>query len=69
MGEAGVPTARYYPKPIHKQTAYAHFPLAGNGLPRTEDASQTVISLPMHPYLDSDTQDRIIEAAIQAVKT
>ncbi|WP_371396485.1 DegT/DnrJ/EryC1/StrS family aminotransferase [Fretibacter rubidus] len=68
MGEAGIPTARYYPKPIHKQTAYAHFPVAGNGLARTDDASHSVISLPMHPYLENDVQDRIIETAIKAAK-
>ena len=66
MGEAGIPTARYYPKPIHQQTAYNHYPVAGNGLSQTEDASHTVISLPMHPYLDVDTQDHIIQIAIRA---
>ena len=29
----GVPTAVYYPKPLHLQTAYRAFPVAGNGLP------------------------------------
>lgn len=64
---AGVPTARYYPKPIHMQTAYAHFPTAGNGLPATEDCIDKIISLPMHPYLDEATQDVIIDAVIKAV--
>lgn len=65
---ADIPTARYYPKPIHKQTAYVHFPVSGNGLAHTDDAANTVISLPMHAYLDVDTQDRIIDAAIKAVQ-
>jgi dTDP-4-amino-4,6-dideoxygalactose transaminase len=66
LTRAGVPTAIYYPKPLHQQTAYRHFPRAGNGLPAAEQASLEVLSLPMHPYLDEDTQDRIIAAVIDA---
>jgi dTDP-4-amino-4,6-dideoxygalactose transaminase len=58
----GIPTARYYPKPVHMQTAYAHFPIAGNGLLNTEECIDKVISLPMHPYLDEPLQDMIITA-------
>jgi dTDP-4-amino-4,6-dideoxygalactose transaminase len=56
----GVPTAIYYPKSIHQQTAYRHFPVADGGLPVSEALSADVISLPMHAYLDEATQDRII---------
>ena len=63
----GIPTARYYPKPIHMQTAYSHFPVAGNGLPNTMDCIDTIISLPMHPYLNEADQDRIIETAKAAL--
>ena len=58
----GVPTAIYYPKSIHQQTAYRHFPVADGGLPVSEALSADVISLPMHAYLDEATQDRIIAA-------
>jgi dTDP-4-amino-4,6-dideoxygalactose transaminase len=58
----GVPTAVYYPIPLHRQPAYDMYPVGGNGLPVTDAASRTVISLPMHPYLDEATQDRIIAA-------
>jgi len=58
----GVPTAAYYPKPLHLQTAYRDFPVAGNGLPVSEAKAARVISLPMHPYLDEATQDVIIAA-------
>jgi len=58
----GVPTAIYYPKSIHQQTAYRHFPVADGGLPASEALSADVISLPMHAYLDEATQDRIIAA-------
>ena len=58
----GVPTAVYYPVPMHQQAPYAHFPQGAGGLPVTEAKAETVLALPMHPYLDAATQDRIIEA-------
>ena len=58
----GVPTAAYYPKPLHRQTAYRDFPVAGGSLPVSDAAGARVVSLPMHPYLDEATQDLIIEA-------
>lgn len=63
----GVPTAIYYPKSMHQQTAYRHFPVAEGGLPVCEMLSRECISLPMHPYLDTATQDRIISAVRDAV--
>ncbi len=68
MKEDGIPTMVYYPKPLHLQTAYRHFPLAGNGLPVSERLAQEVLSLPMHPYLDDATQDRVIESFTKALK-
>lgn len=67
LKDRGVPTALYYSKPLHQQTAYRHHPVAGNGLPITERVAQDVVSLPMHPYLDRDTQDLIIEAVRTAL--
>ncbi len=61
----GIPTARYYPKPVHQQSAYAHYPTQGNGLVNTVDCIESIISLPMHPYLEQDTQDTIIDAIIK----
>jgi dTDP-4-amino-4,6-dideoxygalactose transaminase len=58
----GIPTAIYYPKSLHQQTAYKHFPVADRGVPVSERVSEDVISLPMHAYLDEATQDRIIKA-------
>ncbi len=62
LKEQGVPTAAYYPKPLHVQTAYRDFPVAGNGLPVSMDKAGKVVSLPMHADLDEATQDRIVEA-------
>ena len=58
----GVPTAIYYPKSMHQQTAYRNYPAAEGGLPVSEKLSDDVISLPMHAYLDEPTQQRVIEA-------
>jgi len=58
----GIPTAIYYTKSMHQQTAYREFPVADGGLPASERLSDDVISLPMHAYLDEATQQRVIEA-------
>jgi dTDP-4-amino-4,6-dideoxygalactose transaminase len=58
----GIPTAIYYPKSMHQQTAYRDFPVADGGLAVCESLSRDVISLPMHAYLDEPTQQRIIGA-------
>ncbi len=63
----GVPTAIYYPKPLHQQTAYRDFPVAGNGLPVSDRLAREVLALPMHPYLDQPTQGRIVEAVRSAL--
>jgi dTDP-4-amino-4,6-dideoxygalactose transaminase len=63
----GIPTAIYYPKSMHQQTAYRDFPVADGGLPASEKLSADVISLPMHAYLDEATQERVIKAVRGAV--
>jgi len=67
MKAKGVPTAVYYPKPLHKQTAYSKFPVAGNGLPVCEDLAGRVVSLPMHPYLTDAQITHITEAVKSAL--
>ena len=58
----GVPTAVYYPVPMHRQAPYAHFPQGPGGLPVSDAKAATVLALPMHPYLTPEVQDRIIAA-------
>ena len=58
----GVPTAIYYPIPLHRQQAYKHYPVGEGGVAVSDRLAGEVISLPMHAYLDAATQDRIIEA-------
>jgi dTDP-4-amino-4,6-dideoxygalactose transaminase len=66
LRKRGVPSAVYYGKPLHQQTAYRDFPVSANGLLVSEELSSKVLSLPMHPYMDEDTQDYIIESVKQA---
>lgn len=58
----GVPTAVYYPIPLHQQPAYSGHSTGPQGLAVTEAKSKVVISLPMHSDLDEATQDQIIAA-------
>ncbi|HXW25585.1 MAG TPA: DegT/DnrJ/EryC1/StrS family aminotransferase [Xanthobacteraceae bacterium] len=60
LAAQGIATGAYYPKPLNRQPAYRHYPVAGNGLPATERLAAEVLSLPMHAYLDAATQDRVI---------
>lgn len=62
----GVPTAVYYPKPLHRQTAYRNYPHTG-ALSVSDRLSEEVLSLPMHPYLEQDVQRRIAAALINAI--
>lgn len=59
---AGVPTAVYYPIPIHLSTAYKSLGYAMGDLPVCEGLADRVFSLPMHPYLEDGDIDRIASA-------
>jgi dTDP-4-amino-4,6-dideoxygalactose transaminase len=64
LKESGVPTMVYYPLPLSRQKAYAHYPSAP--VPVSEALCAKVVSLPMHPYLDEAAQDRVIHAALKS---
>jgi len=59
----GIPSAVYYPLPMHRQPPYEAYPAPG-GLPVTMAKADTVIALPMHPYLTPQVQDEIIAAIV-----
>lgn len=63
----GVPTAIYYTRPLHRQTAYGSYPVAPGGTPVSDDICERVISLPMHPYLGQADQDRVVRALAGAL--
>jgi UDP-2-acetamido-2-deoxy-ribo-hexuluronate aminotransferase len=62
LQENKIPTAIYYPKPLHLQTAFASLGYAPGAFPVSEDAANRIFSLPMHPYLSQVDQERIIDA-------
>lgn len=65
LTQAGIACAVYYPIPLHRQEVYA-----GNtqALPQAEAAAGAVLSLPIHPYLETATIERICEVAIGAAR-
>ena len=63
----GIPTAIYYPIPLHRQQAYKQYPVGEGGVAVSDRLAAEVISLPMHAYLDAPTQDRIIDATRRAL--
>jgi UDP-2-acetamido-2-deoxy-ribo-hexuluronate aminotransferase len=56
-----IPTAIYYPKPLHLQEAFAYLKHKPGGFPVCEEIAKKIFSLPMHPYLGVDDQDKIID--------
>jgi dTDP-4-amino-4,6-dideoxygalactose transaminase len=63
----GIPTAIYYPIPLHRQQAYRHYPVGEGGVAVSDRSAAEVLSLPMHGYLDAATQARIIDAVRRAL--
>jgi len=61
LKEAGIPTAVYYPRPLHLQTAFKFLGYQTGGFPVSEDFSSRIFSLPMHPYLSIADQEKITQ--------
>jgi UDP-2-acetamido-2-deoxy-ribo-hexuluronate aminotransferase len=57
---AGIPTAIYYPLPLHLQGAFAHLGHKPGDFPTSEGIAARIFSLPMHPYLTAADQDYIV---------
>ena len=54
LKDAGIPSAVYYPKPLHLQTAFAHLGYGEGDFPVSEEMSQRIFSLPMYPYIPEE---------------
>lgn len=67
LGEAGVPTAVHYPKPLHLQVAFASLGYKMGNFPVSEKVSNEVLSLPFSPYLTEAEQDQVVAALETAV--
>jgi dTDP-4-amino-4,6-dideoxygalactose transaminase len=59
LNAEGIPTAIYYPRPIHLSSAYAHLGYRLGDLPVCEDLAARIFSVPMHPYLGAEDIERI----------
>tara|TARA_A200000113_G_scaffold150768_1_gene135816 strand:+ start:288 stop:1421 length:1134 start_codon:yes stop_codon:yes gene_type:complete len=55
LKENHIPSVIYYPQAISKQPGYLNFPKLNTGVPVSENLSDSVLSLPMHPYLEIDS--------------
>ena len=62
MKDKNIPTAIYYPIPIHCQIPYKSFPTSSDNLKITNILSNNVISLPMHPYLTTKNIEYIAQS-------
>jgi dTDP-4-amino-4,6-dideoxygalactose transaminase len=60
-----VESAVYYPRPLHRQTAYAGQPCAPRGLPISEAMAGDVLSLPSHAYLTASEQERVVDTVME----
>ncbi len=67
LGAAGIPSAVYYPLPLHRQQAYAAYPVGAGGMAHSDQAASEVLSLPMHPYLGADDQAQVAAGLIDAI--
>jgi dTDP-4-amino-4,6-dideoxygalactose transaminase len=68
LAQADIPSAVYYPRPLHEQPPYRDHPRTADRLPVAEEVCGRVLSLPMHPYLDEAVQSRIVGALRAAVE-
>ncbi|TKB23970.1 DegT/DnrJ/EryC1/StrS family aminotransferase [Desulfopila sp. IMCC35006] len=67
LNKMDIPTAIYYPKPLHQQKAFAHLGYQKGSFPASEDAAGRILSLPMHPYLEASQQELITESISLAI--
>lgn len=63
-----IPTAIYYPIPMHRQTAFNYLNPDDNRCPVSDQLADTVVSLPIHPYLSNADQDMICDAVRSFLK-
>ncbi|HAX91378.1 MAG TPA: aminotransferase DegT [Rhodospirillaceae bacterium] len=64
LKERGVPTAVHYPVPLHQQPVFKTGIRVVGSLTNAETVAKRVMSLPMHPYMDNETMDRIVDAVL-----
>ncbi|MBX9585628.1 MAG: DegT/DnrJ/EryC1/StrS family aminotransferase [Gammaproteobacteria bacterium] len=68
LHEQGIPTAVHYPVPLHLQPIFIDEYPNVKHLQNAENAAKKVLSLPFHPYLSQDDQDKIVNGLINALE-
>lgn len=61
LNEQKIPTAIHYPVPLHLQPVYSGMGLKTGSFPIAEKVASNIISLPMHPFMETSEQDFVIE--------
>lgn len=62
LKEQGIPSTVYYPTPLHRQPAYRNLGIPTSYCPVTDKLCETVLSLPMHPYLTQEDVNSVCNA-------
>ncbi len=65
LKEQGIPSMVYYPRGLHQQEAYKWMGLKDALYPNTLEATNRVLSLPMHPYMKQEDVDRVCQALLE----
>ncbi len=61
LAARGIPTAVYYPRPLHLQPAFSELGYEAGSFPAAEKLAQEILALPMHPFLEQEAQEFIIQ--------
>lgn len=69
LKEKGIPTMIYYSKPMSLQTAFRKYDCVKVELSVTEQLCRRVLSLPLHPYMELEEQERVIGCIKECLKT
>lgn len=69
LQDQGIPSVIYYPIPLTKQKGYVKYPTVSSKTSISDSLASSVLSLPMHPYLTSSSQNHIIEKLIPLLKS
>lgn len=65
----GIPSMIYYPKPMHRQQAFADLQYRDEDYPNTIKLCDTVLSLPMHPYLEDEDMEKVVRVIVDWKKS
>ena len=65
LAEKNIPSVVYYPIPLHQQSIYISKECDPEGLKESEEVSNLVLSLPMHPYIELNELERVVKTLKQ----